>query len=351
MLISDVILENRNEEKEMKKRFIMRHRGLILILLLLFLSGYYSSGVYADQWAKAYGGNNGDSASSIQQTSDGGYIVAGYTKSFGAGILDFWVLKLDPTGSIPECPLGVASTATITNTTVTGGNTTVAGVATTVTPAATTVTPSDTDCSIETQCYAFPGTISFSPPSFTFSATQGGPNPPSQTLEIWNSGEDTLNWSVSHNPPWLNLLPESGSSTGEHDAVTVSVNIWGMSAGNYSGNITISAPGATNTPQTVPVSLTVNPPSCENNPLPAAGFASISDKMVIAYGYKFGEGTGGWTVYNPAWAATHPEWNTLTMLHRGRGYWIKVSQACTLVYGTNTYSLDADWNLIAWLGC
>jgi uncharacterized delta-60 repeat protein len=51
-------------------------------------------------WQKTYGGNGWDEASSIQQTSDGGYIVAGTTGSFGGGVADFWVLKLNPDGAI-----------------------------------------------------------------------------------------------------------------------------------------------------------------------------------------------------------------------------------------------------------
>lgn len=49
-------------------------------------------------WANAYGGTGQDIAQSIQQTSDGGYIVAGNTSSFGVGG-DFWVLKLDSAGN------------------------------------------------------------------------------------------------------------------------------------------------------------------------------------------------------------------------------------------------------------
>ena len=52
------------------------------------------------EWQKTYGGGDWDKASSIQQTSDGGYIVAGETKSFGAGDYDSWVLKLRPDGTI-----------------------------------------------------------------------------------------------------------------------------------------------------------------------------------------------------------------------------------------------------------
>ncbi len=52
------------------------------------------------QWQKTYGGRNLDEAKSIQQTSDGGYIVAGETWSFGAGGRDAWVIKLDAKGNV-----------------------------------------------------------------------------------------------------------------------------------------------------------------------------------------------------------------------------------------------------------
>ena len=52
------------------------------------------------EWQKAYGGTSSDWASSVQQTSDGGYVVAGGTKSFGAGKADVWVLKLRVDGTV-----------------------------------------------------------------------------------------------------------------------------------------------------------------------------------------------------------------------------------------------------------
>ncbi len=50
-------------------------------------------------WQKTYGGLGDDVARSIQQTADGGYIVAGVTTT-DAGDTDFWVLKLDANGNL-----------------------------------------------------------------------------------------------------------------------------------------------------------------------------------------------------------------------------------------------------------
>ncbi|MGA2296026.1 MAG: T9SS type A sorting domain-containing protein [FCB group bacterium] len=58
------------------------------------------------QWQKCLGGSGYDEAWSIQQTSDGGYIVAGYTESNDGDVSgnhgndDIWVVKLDTSGTI-----------------------------------------------------------------------------------------------------------------------------------------------------------------------------------------------------------------------------------------------------------
>jgi hypothetical protein len=56
-------------------------------------------------WAKTYGGTYGDYAYSVQQTSDGGYIVAGETYSFGAGYSDAFLIKTDANGDIGSCSI------------------------------------------------------------------------------------------------------------------------------------------------------------------------------------------------------------------------------------------------------
>jgi hypothetical protein len=51
------------------------------------------------QWIKAYGGNNDDEGNAVQQTSDGGFIICGYTKSYGAGGNDVFLVKTDSLGN------------------------------------------------------------------------------------------------------------------------------------------------------------------------------------------------------------------------------------------------------------
>lgn len=56
-------------------------------------------------WSKTYGGSNDDVATHISNTSDGGYILSGYSRSSdgdvsgNAGFHDYWILKLDSAGN------------------------------------------------------------------------------------------------------------------------------------------------------------------------------------------------------------------------------------------------------------
>jgi hypothetical protein len=51
-------------------------------------------------WARHYGGSGDDYATSVIETSDGGYALTGYTNSWGAGGYDFWLVKINSGGTL-----------------------------------------------------------------------------------------------------------------------------------------------------------------------------------------------------------------------------------------------------------
>jgi len=109
--------------------------------------------------------------------------------------------------------------------------------------------------------------ISRTPTTLSSTCTQGS-NASGQSFQISNSGSGTLSYTISDDATWLSCSPSTGTSTGEQDPITVSYATTGLAAGTYSATITITATGASNTPQTIPVSLTVSAP-----PPPAAAIS------------------------------------------------------------------------------
>jgi len=70
--------------------------------LLAFAHVVHSSGsnpAPEEEWNRTFGGTDVDWAHSVQQTSDGGYILAGCTYSYGTDFSDFWLVKTDSNGN------------------------------------------------------------------------------------------------------------------------------------------------------------------------------------------------------------------------------------------------------------
>ena len=152
-----------------------------------------------------------------------------------------------------------------------------------------------------------PPSLLASPQSLSFSAFLSLPNPPSQTISIYNQGSGVINWTAKSSATWLTVSPASGTTPA---SLSVSVNPSGLAAGNYSGTLTITGSGST---QTVAVTLTVSNLFLNSNfatsdlegwvpsPLGLAGNWSISNSTLNYNGAgptQLYAGNSAWTDYS-----------------------------------------------------
>ncbi|MGO9246038.1 MAG: choice-of-anchor Q domain-containing protein [Verrucomicrobiia bacterium] len=103
-----------------------------------------------------------------------------------------------------------------------------------------------------------PPAISVNPTSLSEAVTQGQ-DAPNQMFGVLNpvANCSLLTYSISSSAPWLSVSPTNGASAGLTVTHTVVYSTASLTAGLYNAALTISSPDATNSPQTIPVSLTV----------------------------------------------------------------------------------------------
>ncbi len=120
--------------------------------------------------------------------------------------------------------------------------------------------------------------ISLNPPALAPQALKGE-SPPGDTFTVRNSGTGILTYTITVDAPWLSVSPAGGTSTGEADTIAVTYTSDGLAPGTYTAAITVSDPEAANSPQTVPVTLTIT-----------AGWNLISNG-------DFSAGLSGWLLW------------------------------------------------------
>ena len=162
--------------------------------------------------------------------------------------------------------------------------------------------------------------ISLSPTLLNFSGTAGGAAPVAQTFNISNPAGGTLTWTLTKSASWLGLNITNGTTNTEIDAISASVSTSGLAAGTYSTAITISASGASNSPQTIPVTLTLSAPT-------TSGTASLTwdpstDTSVAGYNLYVGTQPG---VYGPPVSVGLNTSYTAGSLTGGKTYYFSVT--------------------------
>ena len=106
-----------------------------------------------------------------------------------------------------------------------------------------------------------PANLQLGATSLKFEIIKGEPDPAPQQVTIDNAGDFNLSWqadaSTFNGGDWLAVAPSSGSNAG---VVTVTPSAASLQPGTYTGQISVSAPGAVNAPGKVQVNFVVDPP-------------------------------------------------------------------------------------------
>jgi hypothetical protein len=123
--------------------------------------------------------------------------------------------------------------------------------------------------------------------SFSFQGTEYDPATLTDTLTITNGGDGTLNWTASWSESWLDVLPPSGTAP---STVEIRVTAASAAAGDYSDQISLEAPDASNSPYLIDVNFHIQP-SCEGicGDPSNDGKVNVSD-VVYIINYVFIEG-------------------------------------------------------------
>lgn len=153
----------------------------------------------------------------------------------------------------PGGPYTVTATPTL-------GSLGVGAYAATVTVTCAEATNSPRSFAVTLDVTAGAPTLSVTPASLSFSATEGGASPAVQTLTIRNTGAGTLGSPtvlVTSSTAWLTVNAPAASGADWTVGVSAATGSLTSAGSPYHGQITVSYAGATNTPQTVDVTVTV----------------------------------------------------------------------------------------------
>ena len=142
--------------------------------------------------------------------------------------------------------------------------------------------------------------MNVSPSELSFQAQEGGPNPSNQDITISNSGTDTLTYEVTRTESWIVINGPTGTVGPEGFFIeALGVDISGLSAGTYSGEITITDNSGISEVVTVTLEITAppEPPVLTVNPQALDFTYKIGDTVPSSktVAVEISNGTAAWT--------------------------------------------------------
>ena len=166
-----------------------------------------------------------------------------------------------------------------------------------------------------------------SPTRLYFTAVQGGANPATQYINVYNSAGGTLSWSSTDSSGWLTAV-DSGTNSG---TIPVKLSTSSLAAGSYSGTVTIKAAGYPSQTKLVPVYLTVSASSSASSP--RIGYSPTS--------LSFSGTVGGTNPAAKSISISNTGGGTLSWTISEKATWLSVSPTS----GTNARTVTASANI------
>ncbi|MEZ6093006.1 MAG: hypothetical protein R3C03_02040 [Pirellulaceae bacterium] len=94
-------------------------------------------------------------------------------------------------------------------------------------------------------------------PTSTTPTAYEGSSHGNETFNIDNTGTGTFEYLITDSAGWMSVSPTSGTSIGEVDTITVSFTTSALAQGTYNATITVIDSNASNSLQTIAVTLTI----------------------------------------------------------------------------------------------
>jgi hypothetical protein len=133
-----------------------------------------------------------------------------------------------------------------------------------------------------------------------------------RTLRIANGGNGSLAWTAAHNPAktWLSFTRTTGAAP---DSIPITINSTGLAAAVYRDTVVVTASGATGSPASIPVTLTVHQPILMVSPASVQDSANIASSAGRTYTFRITNGGGG----TLTWSSANRPWVTLSKTSGG----------------------------------